>query len=317
MKKKSKKNKLIIICIVILIIIVSCMCLTQSNADEDKIVETQSQEATVESRTISLTLTAAGEVQSATEEKLTLNTSYSYLTMCAEENEVVKEGENLLKYTNGTYLTAPYDCVILSYSVPTAKETCTDSNYVSIASVEDLYMDINIGEDQIGKISTGQEVDIVANYDETKTYKGTISKINAIGTHSSGGTTFAAIASIQNDGTLKLGMSATCTITIEKKEDIACLPIEAIQIENNEKYVNLINENGETEKVQVETGIADANYVEILSGVSLGDKVSYETTTVTVSSSSSDETETKNALSSLFDQGGDSKEGFSGGGSRK
>lgn len=296
---KNKYRKIIVIGIIIFVIIVGSIFFKSSGAEETKIVETSQKEATVTSQTIITTLTAPGEVQSAIQEKLTLNTGYYYLNMCAEENELVKKGNNLLKYTNGTYLTAPYDCVILEYSVPTTKEICTESNYVYIASTENLYMDINIGEDQIGKISVGQEVEIVANYDESKTYKGTISKINAIGTHSSGRTTFAAIASIENDDSLKLGMSATCTVTIEKSEDLPCLPIEAIQIENNEKYVNLVNENGNTEKIKVETGRSNANYVEIVSGVSLNDVVTYETTTVTVNSTT-DSNNSKNALSSLF-----------------
>lgn len=298
-KIKIKNKKLIIVFCAIFILIVGNIFLNMSDASDKKIVETTTQTAQVSNQTIISTLTAPGEVQSATMEKLTLNTSYSYLTMCVETYESVKEGANLLKYTNGKYLTAPYDCVVISYSVPTVNESCTSSNYIYIASTDDLYMDINIGEDQIGNISVGQSVDIVANYDESKTYTGTITKINAIGTHSSSGTSFAAIASIKNDGTLKLGMSATCTITIEKNENLPCLPIEAIQIENNERYVNLVKENGDTEKVVVETGKSNANYVEIVSGLSLNDTVSYETT-VTITNSSDDEDSTKNIFSSLM-----------------
>lgn len=317
MKTKTNKKKILIVFFTIFFIIICNVFFSSSNADNDKIVETQNKEVNLENRTISLTLTAAGEVKSAKEENLKLNTNYKYLNMCAEENEIIKKGSNILKYTNGTYLVAPYDCVILDYSVPTAKESCTDSNYINIASVEDLYMDINIGEDQIGKISVGQEVDIVANYDETKEYKGTISKINAIGTHSSGGTTFAAITSIQNDGTLKLGMSATCTVTIEKYENVPCLPIEAVQVENNEKYVMIVKDDGKKEKAVVETGISDANYVQILSGISSNDTISYETTTITLTNSDI-QSESKNIFSSLLNNGensdGNSRENSNRGG---
>ena len=36
--------------------------------------------------------------------------------MCVEEVDTVKKGENILKYTNGTYLVAPYDSVITEMS---------------------------------------------------------------------------------------------------------------------------------------------------------------------------------------------------------
>lgn len=297
---KIENKKRIFIGIIFFLLIICSVFFKTTGTEENETTQTIQNEAEVTNRTITTTLTAPGEVKSAIEEKLSLNTSYSFLNMCVEENEEVKAGSNILKYTNGTYLTAPYDCVILEYSVPTVNNVCTTSNYISIASTDNLYMDINISEEQIDKIIVGQEVDIVANYDESKTYKGTISKINAIGTHSNGGTSFAAVASIENDDNLKIGMSATCTVTIEKAENLPCLPIEAIQIENDEKFVNLITENGEVKRVQVETGRADANYVEIVSGVSLGDKVSYETTIVT-NANSDDLEKTKSLFSSLFE----------------
>ena len=52
---------------------------------------------------------------------------------------------------------------------------------------------------------------------------------------------------------------------------------------------SIINEDGTTTKTEIETGVADANYVQILSGLNLGDEVEYETTTVTVISSEEEE----------------------------
>lgn len=302
--KQKKKIIFIILMLIILISLCAVIYKNQTKEDTSKIIETTTLTAEVSNQAIETTLTAPGEVKSAETENLTLNTSYTFLAMCVEKNDFVEKGENLLKYTNGIYITAPYNCVVTDYSVPKAKEACTSNNYISISSTEDLYMDINISEEEIDKISVGQEVEIIANYDETKVYKGEISKINAIGTRSSGGTNFAAIASIKNDGLLKLGMSASCNITIEKQENLPCLPIEAIQIEENKKYVYKIENDLET-KVEVETGVSNANYVQILSGLSLGDTVKYETTTVTIAET--EETENKNPFSSLLG-GGDRKQ---------
>lgn len=303
---KNKKFILLISVIAVIMIILIAVCLKNTRSDTSKIIETNEEIAEVTTQTITTTLTAPGEVKSAKTENLTFNTSYYYLTICAEQGEFIKKGENLLKYTNGTYITAPYDCVVTGYSVPAVNSICTTSNYISISSVEDLYMDINIGEDKIDKVTTGQEVYIVVNYDETKEYAGKISKINAIGTKGNGTTSFAAIASLQNDGNLKLGMSATCTITLDKIENLICVPIEAVEVEEGKKYVNLLNNDGTTTKTEIETGVADANYVEIISGLSLGNQVKYEKTTVTVIETE-EKDETTNPLSSLFNMGEENK----------
>lgn len=308
MKKNKVKNFLIIFIIIIFVII--AVLSKNSDADSSKIVETNQEIAEVSRQTINTTLTASGEVESAKLEKLLLNTSYSYLTMCAEKNEFIKEGSNLLQYTNGKFITAPYDCVIIEYSVPTAKSACTSSDYIYIASLEDLYINININEENINNISKGQNVEIISNYDESKTYQGEISKIESVGTVGNGSTNFSAIVSIVNDGNLKIGMSATCTITIESKENVLAVPIEAIQFEDNERFVNKLTSNGTYEKTIIETGKANENYVEILSGLADGDKVSYETTTITVTNT--DKEESGNALTSLFNMGGNKAQGRGG-----
>lgn len=306
--KKKKIKPIIIIAFIICTGLLMIFLSKNSEADSTTIVETSSNKAEVSIQTISTTLTASGEVTSGTTKNLLLNTSYYYLTMCVEENEYITAGANILKYTNGTYLTAPYNCVITKYSVPAVNSVCTEKNYITISALDDLYMDLNISEDQLNKVSIGQEVEIVVNYDESVKYTGTISKINAIGTSSQSGTSFAAVVSLVNDGTLKLGMSASCTVILEKSENVLALPIEAIQIEGTTKYVMLVKENEETEKVEIETGKADATYAQILSGLSEGDKISYETITVTNTSTETEET-SSNGLSSLFNFGGSSRGG--------
>lgn len=295
-------KKKIIILLAFLIIILALVMIFSKQEETNKIIETSEKTAEVANQSIVTTLTAPGEVQSAQTEKITLNTNYTFLTMCAEKEEFIKEGSNLLKYTNGTYITAPYDCVIIDYSIPEVKSSPTSSNYIQISSVEDLYMEINIGEDKIDKVSENQEVAIIVNYDESKEYKGTITKINAIGTNNKGTTKFSAIASLKNDGNLKLGMSATCTITLDKHENLTCIPIEAVQVEDNKKYVNLVKENDLIEKIEIQTGVADANNVQVITGLNIGDKVKYEVQTVTVIND--DEENTSNPLTSMFNMGG-------------
>lgn len=301
------KRKIIIGVVIVFILVITIYYIFSKNKEEVSSVEIVTEnEAVVSKNTIISTLTAPAEVASSKMEKIPLNTSYYYLTMCVEKEEFVKEGENLLKYTNGTYLKAPYDCVVMDYNVPTAKDICEESHYVYIASLDDLYININISEEQVKNINVGQEVSLIANYDTTKNYTGEITKINEIGTRSTGGTTFAAIASVANDGTLKLGMSINSEVVISKNEDLLTLPVEAIIIENNEKYVNKINEDGTVEKVVVETGISDALNVEIVSGLLEGDKVEYETITYEV-------VENEEETTSIMDLFGGNRSGSRGG----
>lgn len=52
--------------------------------------------------------------------------------------------------------------------------------------------------------------------------------------------------------------------------------VEVIEVdEEGNKYVTKVKEDGSTENITVETGLADANYVQIRSGLKLGDIVQY------------------------------------------
>ena len=79
-------------------------------------------------------------------------------------------------------------------------------------------------------------------------------------------------------------MSGSVSITVEKAENVIAVPIEAIQTENDTKYVVVVSGN-ETTNVTVETGISNAAYVEVKSGLDGSETVRMIETTSTTSSS--------------------------------
>ena len=73
-------------------------------------------------------------------------------------------------------------------------------------------------------------------------------------------------------------MSTSCTVILKEEKEVISVPIDSVSENSDGKqYVTKINENGDEEEVIVETGIADENYVQILSGLALNDKIQIET----------------------------------------
>jgi len=284
--KKNIKHKVICIIFVAILITLSFFLGRQngiSKASNSTNTTTTVTEVTVGTQTIQKTLTGSGQIEPAETEKLSLSTSKYFKTMCAEDDDTVKAGENILKYTNGTYLKAKNDCVVISYSVPETGEKCTSSNYIEVKYLDTLNLNLSINEAEIQGVKEGQEVEITLTADETKTYTGKISKIDSIGTYASSGSTFTAIVEFENDGDIKLGMTASCTIILEEAKDVISVPISAVQETDKSKYVICVNEDGTTKNIEVKTGIANDNYVEITSGLTGGEKVQVIQTTTTSS----------------------------------
>ncbi len=138
----KKKIDFRIFIIIILVIILAIMCYfyfkednTSGNmrdftsSDIEDIIDTSEtvnvSEDTKEKTTSETLVSTTTSVSSALTEKLELHATY-YLEECfVEEDDSVSSGENILEYTNGTYLTAPYDCIITTLNIPDEEEKCT------------------------------------------------------------------------------------------------------------------------------------------------------------------------------------------------
>lgn len=285
-----KKKILIVVSIIIAVVIIVLLLPRKEEEDNTKYKDNK-----VSTQTITNTLTSAGEVTSDTVTKY-LNTNRYFSKIYYELGDFVKKGSKIVKYTNGTYYKAPCDLVITSYNVPDSKEKIKSNNYVEYKSLKDLKMTISIDESDINKVKENQEVTITLNYDETKTYAGKITYINNIGSYSSSGTKYTAEVTFSNDGNIKLGMSGSVSIEIEKSENVIAVPIEAVQTRGNEKYVLVVGDDNETSEVIITTGISNSAYVEVKSGLN-GDE------TIRMISTSSEENNMFNRDNKNFDFG--------------
>ncbi len=129
-----KKRKIMLILGIVVLIILSGAITFYIGKQIGMNIDTSTtiKEVTVGTQNIKKTLTSSGEIKSASTEKLELTTTRYFETMCVEADDIVKQGENILKYTNGTYFTAPYDLVISNYSVPETGKKITSSNYIEV-----------------------------------------------------------------------------------------------------------------------------------------------------------------------------------------
>lgn len=139
---------------------------------------------------------------------------------------------------------------------------------------------LTIEDKDLKKAKVGQEVEIIAKSEEqTLNYVGNVKKINKDTNNKS--TLNIEISDL--DENIKEGMIATCTVIIEKAENVVALPIEAIQKnDQNEEYVDVVQLDGTTQSTIIKTGISDDYYVEITSGLKVGDRVQIVKSSTTV-----------------------------------
>ena len=281
-----KKNPVVIAIIVLLIVLVAIIVIYLMPEKESSTSSSTSESSAYASlQTIENTLSSSGQISSALDEKITLHASYYFEKLLVDQDVYIEEGTNIIEYTNGTYLKAPYDCVLTSSNLPNEDEICTTSHYIEIQSIDSLCMSLSVSENDINKVEIGDLVDITITSTEEK-LEGKITSISEVGTYSSNGSYFTAKVSFENTGSLKIGMSATCEIILERAENVLAVPLEAIQTSDDGSYVIVIKSDGTQENVTVETGISNDAYIEIKSGITEKTQVVMSESTSSSSNSS-------------------------------
>ena len=154
-----------------------------------------------------VTITGSSEVTTALEENISLHATYYYKEIYVEENQKLTAGENILQYTNGEYLVAPYDCVITAISVPDVNAQCTNKHCITVASTKVLQAKIKVSEEKIDSISIGDEATVTVEAVE-KEYAAIVTNISS--TASNG--YFTVTVEFENDGDVLLGMTGDVEI---------------------------------------------------------------------------------------------------------
>lgn len=224
-----------------------------------------------EIKTIVNTISKSGEIKSNTEETLNLHTSYYLSEVYVQENEYIAKGENILKYANGTYLTAPYNLVVTSLNLPEVGSIFTSKHSISVKGTDTLQTTLTVSEDDLDIVYVGQEAQIAIGALNNKVYKGYVTNISTTASYSSNGSKFTVTVEFENDGEILIGMTGRTEVILEKAENVVAVPIEAVETENRISYVTIVNADKTTEQVQVETGISNDAYIEIKSGIKEGD----------------------------------------------
>ncbi len=179
--------------------------------------------------------------------------------------------ENYREQLNDYKIVAPISGKVIKKNVK-AGEKLDTSRETAMAVIENqssLVFNINVNELNIAKVFEGQKVNITIDALEGEKFTGYVDKINTSATINNGITTYPVRIVIDNPDTERMltGMNARATIVIEKKKSVLRIPTECVERGN---YVNVAKNKDDVigTKKQIEIGLNDGEYVEVISGLS-------------------------------------------------
>ena len=162
----------------------------------------------------------------------------------------------------------------------TASQYSTDTTAFTISGDTSMLLSVSVDELDINSVEQGQTAQVTFDAIEDKTFEGTVTKVGNTASASGGVAKYTVEITIPKDEKMKAGMNASATITIEEKENIVTIPVNALQERGEEVFVytEQDDEGNLSGEQQVTTGLSDGENVEITEGLSEGDVVYYQKT---------------------------------------
>ena len=148
------------------------------------------------------------------------------------------------------------------------------ASVVTLAGNEKMSVTISVDEDDILSLELGQTVTVTVSSVSDSSFSGTLTEIDR--TNSSG--SYSAVVELQKEEGMLSGMTASVSVRIQGVNNAILIPVEALHKTSDGAYVYTgYNEEYQeySGKVDVVTGLENSTYVEIKSGLSVGDTVYY------------------------------------------
>lgn len=149
---------------------------------------------------------------------------------------------------------------------------------LTIPNMSQMGVHVNVHESQVKKVRIGQPALIKVDAEPGIVLEGRVAELAVLPDSSSSRYTpnlKVYPASIHILGThpwMKPGMNAKVEILVDQLADVMFVPVQSIEVENDHHFC-YVNESGSLERRSVETGLFNDEFIEVRTGLQLGELV--------------------------------------------
>jgi len=178
----------------------------------------------------------------------------------------------------GITLTAPMDGKVV-YLASGAGTIVDTAKFISIADVSRPQLTVSVDESDMDQFVLGSPASVIFDALPDQTFHGVVTQVNPTLTSSGQYSILKGVLTLDADAVqtvqdLPLGLNASVTIVYKEIKDALIIPITALKKLNGAGYeVQLVDSDGTTRSQEVQIGLQDGTYAEVLSGLHEGDKI--------------------------------------------
>lgn len=212
----------------------------------------------------------------------------TYQDAMAQAEESLESAQSKVDSTKESYdnytITAPISGQVITKSVKegdtiSRNSGSSDTTLAVIYDLSQLTFEMSVDELDVRSVQVGQKVSVTADALEGQTFAGTVTNVSLESVQSNGVTNYPVTVTLDETGDLLPGMNVDGVILLDQTEDALMIPIDSL-MRGNRVYVkdDTVKEaEGSVpagfRAVEVETGLTNDDYVEIVSGLAEGEEV--------------------------------------------
>ena len=182
----------------------------------------------------------------------------------------VKKGD-VIAALQSKNITAPFNGVIGTRGISGTSLGSENTIILTLDDTKKILCDLSIPEKFSSVLKKGLKIKAKFSAYKDKTYEG---KIESVASRIDAQTrSILARAKINNENLEILPGSLLEIELLYLEEDNLAIPDTALLMEGNKTFVYKIIENNMTKKIEIKTGVRDKGNLEIISGLSQGDKI--------------------------------------------
>ncbi len=145
----------------------------------------------------------------------------------------------------------------------------------TVADMGEMIFEGRVDESEVGRISVGMALILSVGAIEGETFNATLEFISPKGELDQGAVKFDIRAAIElkDSAFLRAGYSATADIVLDRRDQVLAIRESNLIFDDGRTFVDVMVGEQEFERREVVTGLSDSINIEILEGLSEGDRI--------------------------------------------
>ena len=215
--------------------------------------------------------------------ELNYNTAKENLIAAQNDLEILRKGSVAGSSTANTNIRATVSGTILEIPVKLGDQVIAANNFnegtsvAIIADLNEMIFEGQVDEAEVGKLELGQSLKVNMAAIPGREFDAILKFVAPKGTEQGGAVQFKIEAdlTLDEDTFIRAGYSANGSLVVENKQEIMVIAEALLQFDRRTQlpYVEVEISDQNIERRDVTTGLSDGIKVEILSGVSMDDKI--------------------------------------------